>query len=513
MGRLPALYPIISYVAGILLLVAGVLKAQEAYQDIGVAGWQPALAAGELLFGAWLLVGLFPRWSRLLALLVFGVFLHVALSMAFEGKASCSCFGKVTMRPWQASAIDAAMIVALLLCPARRTTGPTETSYGRARWGAFGVVAVAVAVWFALPLLKSSRTNIGESVMPTGPVTPAGQDQLTTLIDALERNHQKLENLDWTCETTSVEKLDEKYQARTGRPAEVVQRGTVRCVIRGADSRRDFTGKDEKGIAIPGDTEVIVRIQGRRIQSVPSARFASLATAKLPDQNHLESSDLRCAGFQPPLNSIADWLRACEVRSVAEAVDRAGRKVIHLRVLAAGGGGKWKDDIEADCVPGFNYLPSRVVYRDPEKHILFGVTDIEYAVVPGTGAWFPKKITQRYYPRAAAAKDPNSEQEANPRSIAVVHSVALGEPVSKDLFDPMIPADTPLVGDLRTQIRTGSKSVRASSIMRGEPIQILASGTPPKTGRRIVAWAYWFPFGLSLLLASICVIGRKRFDL
>ena len=367
MGRLPHLYPIISRLTGILLLVAGGLKAQETYQAQGTGdvGWQPALFAAELLFGTWLLVGLLPRWTRLLALGTFGVFLHVAFSRALEGQASCNCLGKVSLQPWVAVAIDTGIIVALLLCPAGRVAGPTDTPYGRARWGAFGLAASAVVVWFALPLLKGSRSSpisMGSRSGPAEVVTPVGQDQLSTLIDTVEKNHQKLENLAYTYSMTSTEQVEENIRAISKRPAVVIQHTTVRCVFRGADYRRDQTVKDEKGVQFPDGTEVIVYVRGRRIQSVPGANFASLSTAKSADQDQLETTDLRCAGFHPPIVCIADWLKACEVRSVTEAVDHSGRKVVRLRITAVGGEGAWKDDVEVDCVPGFNYYPGN---KDP----------------------------------------------------------------------------------------------------------------------------------------------------
>ena len=152
-------------------------------------------------------------------------------------------------------------------------------------------------------------------------------------------------------------------------------------------------------------------------------------------------------------------------------------------------------------------MPSRIVYRYLKGGNLRGVTDIEYAEV-AKGGWFPKQITRRYYTRAAAATDPNSEQGANVRKKAVVQSVSIGEPVGNDLFDPLIPANTPLVGDLGVGRRTGNTPARASSLMHKEPVK--GSTAPARSNSKLL---HWIPVSLSLLLVGVCVIGRKRFDM
>lgn len=69
-------YHIVSRVIGVLLMGAGLLKARHSFESTpGLVGWSDAfITSFELLFGAWLLFGLYPRLSRIIALLCFITF-------------------------------------------------------------------------------------------------------------------------------------------------------------------------------------------------------------------------------------------------------------------------------------------------------------------------------------------------------------------------------------------------------------------------------------------------------
>src|SRR5947209_8395874 len=104
-----AIYAVISRLLAALLLAAGSLKAHELITTEPTNGprWLLAsVAVVELLFGLWLLVGLYPRWSRIVALGGFVGFLNVALLQALDGKPSCGCYGRVPVQPWIAVLVD-----------------------------------------------------------------------------------------------------------------------------------------------------------------------------------------------------------------------------------------------------------------------------------------------------------------------------------------------------------------------------------------------------------------------
>ncbi len=93
---------------GLLLVGAAVLKLQQPSQ----AFWIGVIVA-ELLLGIWLIVGLYAKAARRLALACFSLFFAVSLFKVFRGDASCNCFGHVSVPPWLTAALDASILAAL----------------------------------------------------------------------------------------------------------------------------------------------------------------------------------------------------------------------------------------------------------------------------------------------------------------------------------------------------------------------------------------------------------------
>src|SRR5262245_25035249 len=151
-------YSLVSRLLAALLLVAGGLKVHDLFAaGPGGARWLNAgVAAFELLFGLWLFFGLFPRWSRILALGCFVGFLDVALSQTLEGQRSCGCFGKVPVWPWVAAGIDLAAAILLVIAqPGTDVTGRAM----RRRLAGFGASAFTVAVAFAVLLAVNTAKS------------------------------------------------------------------------------------------------------------------------------------------------------------------------------------------------------------------------------------------------------------------------------------------------------------------------------------------------------------------
>lgn len=153
-----SLYAIVSRILGLVLIAAGALKGQELLQ--GFAGTDSRLDHAatigivlfELLFGLWLVLGLWPRVSWWLAAGCFVAFLKVALDRAVEGKSSCGCFGRVAIPPWYTVAFDGAAVLALA-CSYPLGAAPVAPRQVRRRAAVLGVVGLALlgagAVHFA----------------------------------------------------------------------------------------------------------------------------------------------------------------------------------------------------------------------------------------------------------------------------------------------------------------------------------------------------------------------------
>ena len=113
----------------------------------------------EVILGVWLLSGLRPDASRLLACLCFMGFLAVALNKALAGHSSCGCFG-LPVNPWLTAGFDAAVVIALGL--AMRPAGTSRP------WLAGAAVLVAVSLG-AAPHLHSLSMEGDDRVDPIDP--------------------------------------------------------------------------------------------------------------------------------------------------------------------------------------------------------------------------------------------------------------------------------------------------------------------------------------------------------
>jgi hypothetical protein len=107
-------------VLGSVLLAAAALKAHQfafgaiAESSLFTSRWfLIGLIELELALGLGLLLGLYPRQARFAALACFTTFGVVSLQQALAGRASCSCFGALNVRPWYTFLFDVAAVVAL----------------------------------------------------------------------------------------------------------------------------------------------------------------------------------------------------------------------------------------------------------------------------------------------------------------------------------------------------------------------------------------------------------------
>lgn len=115
-------YPVVSRFLAVLLLLAAVLKLNGlAVDPAGRMGWftatsfQIAIIEFELFLTVWLLWGKRPIGSWMTTLVVFLIFACVSAYQGWIGRASCGCFGKLSVSPWYAFAIDLGVLVALVV--------------------------------------------------------------------------------------------------------------------------------------------------------------------------------------------------------------------------------------------------------------------------------------------------------------------------------------------------------------------------------------------------------------
>jgi hypothetical protein len=115
-------YSWVARVLALLLLAAAGLKlAGLAVDPVGRMGlfsapaFQVAVVEFEVFLAFWLLSGKRPAGSWAVALGVFLTFAGVSAWQGWIGRASCGCFGRLSVSPWYAFGIDVAVVFALLL--------------------------------------------------------------------------------------------------------------------------------------------------------------------------------------------------------------------------------------------------------------------------------------------------------------------------------------------------------------------------------------------------------------
>jgi hypothetical protein len=544
MGIPSFFYPTVSRMAAIVLVLAGGLKTQELLSGLAMSWPMIFLTAFEVLFGVWLLLGLYPRWTRLLALACFAAFLNAAFLKGLQRQPSCGCFGTAPVQPWFAVALDALMVGGLLLSPPFSAAGETVLRAARLRWFAFFVSAFLVLLALGRPV--AWKLELGAKHIPTLAIaeTPAGIDEaaLERVIQGVERNHAELHTLIYTTEQnwtihpqkrplgTLTKKVGKQFVSNTETVIEPKEEEHTRRVlktwIRGEEVRYEDLPASEGGMA----GSLLVISKGKYVQYSSRLRQAWLSTTSFPDADGLISIDLRRAGFQPPLRSIADWLRRCQVVNVGSAKDRAEREAVRVRarmkihaitrLIWDGVAANWCE-VTADFVPALNYLPSHVVHQYLPDGGVSSVTDIDYQQIGPQGAWFPRTITRRYCNRNSTS-DPDAATGQCQSFQETVKVLAFGQGVHDEDFDPLLPPKTLVTGYLALKfgMKTGDVPVRASQITRKEPPptvqpptvqpldvskvdRVLPSPPPPKS-----VWP--FAVGMDVHLLGICLVFRKR---
>ena len=523
----PPLYPLVSRVGALLLLTAGSLKAQELLSGTVSDTRMHSLIALELVFGLWLAIGLYPRWSRIAGVVCFGVLLNFAIAKELEGRASCECFGKANVPPWVAALLDAIMLGALLLSPAAQLPEPRRTV--RMKWIAFACVSIGMLVLLVNRWPLTGNLGIKPTAALSQPPEPGNIDiaVLERVLDGVASNHAALHTLVYRVErvlTAHAVKIPSSIsrpvlidgKVVTGKqaaalaatiaeraPAERVSRHSFKCWIRGDEVRQDWLSHDGG----PGG-EILMITKSKFVRYMPELRKALISTAEFADVGHADPIDLRCAGFQPPIRSIGDWLRHCKLLEAGLAKDRSGRDVvgIHVRVKH----GAIEHDVTADFLAAMNYMPTRIIYRFVPDGGVYTVTDIDYQQASPNGPWIPRRLPRASFLRDTTS-DPDSEGGQNISVQDTVTVQAIGDGVEDEDFDPTLPANTLLVGDLRQKSRSGDVPARVSHLTGPKPRPINQRwGELQRTGATR-QWRLWpLLISVDLLLIGTCIHFRKR---
>lgn len=169
-------YSFVPFLVGSVLLVAALFKMQRVWTDSSSASgilestwFQVIVVEGELACGLALWLGVWPRFLRWSAMLMFAAFFGAAVSQALAGARSCACFGSLEVNPWVAVFLDIGILVVLYFWK----TGVIEIRHR----APFGYRWAAVLPFVALLALPIALFAFGRPASyPRLEVTPATLD-------------------------------------------------------------------------------------------------------------------------------------------------------------------------------------------------------------------------------------------------------------------------------------------------------------------------------------------------
>lgn len=347
-------YAVFSCAVAATLATAGALKLHEFIS--GPADptlWRMlAIGAFEVTFSWWLAIGLLPRYTRLIAIAVFFVFLNVALGRLLEQQPTCGCFGKLPVSPWLALLFDAAVLVGFVTLRPGASDALGSTRQTHRRWlfaGGACFVILALATFGVVRGVSGRHDDRGE------PLSASQQLLLAEMRDSIRANYAVPEAFSFEAERVlrnlNVQK-EERVVERSadGKTTSIAIRSpafrdTFRYVIRGGDLRRDTIAGDSKG-----RIETVFR--GRHLQFDESTRHAWIGN-RSTTAHYVDSFNPRCWGFLPALMDFDDWF---EMVRISEVKDIEG-EVASRRVTARSPRGT---TLYVTFAPNKSFLPTRV---------------------------------------------------------------------------------------------------------------------------------------------------------
>jgi hypothetical protein len=495
---------------GIVLIAAGTMKLIDVYTEPDPAKFASStggrlLLGAEIAFGAWLVVGLFPQWSRLAAIAVHLGLMNVALTAALEGRVTCGCFGRAPIGPWVAFGFDLSAVVALL------ATQPAPGSGGLSGWRriAGGIWAVVVAALLIVLAGRDPTPWVAKGL--DSPVPRADKDLLTQVIDGIEANSATYRSL-----SLSVDEVTRNLTvAGEERNVQKLPGGSVgMTVIRPLTTRRARVIISPDGLLknlYENDnlinTEAIT--PDRYYEYTSKVKRAWVRDPEvIPRLSSLKANQTTWGLGGLPLARPRDWFAAVHILDVSERVTDAG-PVVEARAEYRPPLIKRVDTLVVRFAAAFNYLPIEAEQRMSNGRLTL-TTDVTYQRLPGRLGWIPATILIRHWGSdAATEKDPSSLRWTI--EIKVHPPTEIDLEVPPEMFSPGVSAGTTL-----SDSRPGDRETRTLKVASASPEEAVARFRPPEptpdeyraqAWRRLPVWPFVVANGLAF---AVCFGLRKR---
>jgi hypothetical protein len=503
-------YRIVSFLLGLALIAAGVMKLIDVYGEPDPAGTASGIlgrltAGAEIAFAAWLVIGLAPWRSRLVAVAVFLGLANVALASALAGRSSCDCFGRADIGPWVAFGFDAFAVVALLAArPAPPADRPPLWRRVAAGGWATGVIALAAA------LLANNPTPWVAKGLDS-PVPQADKDLLARVIEGIEANDATFRSLSLSVEkvirTPGVAKEERGVQKLPGGGLSIVVRRPLRTlksqVVVSADGVRSSLYENDKLLA----TEAVTR--ERYYEDQVKANRAWVRDPEVKPRLLESKASLSTWGLGVPVSHPRDWFAAVHVVSVAERATAAGPGV-EIRAEYRPPHIKRVDVLIVRFAAAYNYLPVEAEQRMEDSRLTHTAELTYQSITPGSPGWVPATIQTRCWTSGdAKERDPSLLLQAI--DIRVRPPTEVDREVPPGTFSPGVAAGTTLSdsrpGDRETRtLKTASTSVE-EALARFGPPQPTPEERRADAWRRLPVWPFVVFNGLAV---AVCVWLRKR---
>lgn len=516
-------YRLVSLLVGALLVTAGLLKLVELAERLPYSPdrlslvekwsvrfqgdrhialgdrWVGSLLAGaEVLFGVWLVAGLFPRWSRIAVVAVVLVLLNAAVALAVGGAKLCGCFGRVETNPWIAVALDTAALAALLV--SRRPAHEVKSVGWRWTLVVLGFAGIAGAVFGINRSGEPGPNSVG--------VASAPDDQeslIEEIIRDIDKNRQGYTTLQF-----EVEQIQLNHWVKThpqpepprkegwpsmATPPETrlhrrfwVSPDAVRC-----DTKRTLPPMPTGGTDL---IEVATRESSLRYQ--PKMKRASIDKPLVLPTKDTPQIDLTTWAFtqtkSAPLMNARDWFDNLIIKS---AMRTESNGVSGIRVEAVTGPkSRLKYQISIFFAREQSHMPIWMEVRKEEKWLL-SRGELHFVQLPARKSWVPQRAYVKLWPQGAATNS-NDSGLANELTVRVISTYRVDEPIPPEQFDPPIPAGVLLSDSLMT-FRTLELPKTAPATSRVQDQIVPAPEPPPRPRPQIPV------FALALLNVSVLV--------
>jgi hypothetical protein len=184
------LYRWVSAGLGLILVIAGILKGHQvlteplAEIDLLTSRWfLTLLVEFEVMFGIWLVAGLWPVKTRRFAIIWFAMLLAITLFQIVQGKSTCPrCFGSVPVSAFAVLALDLAAVALLWYFKPDGSLAPPIDSQ-RLRLALVLCVFLAIGIPAAMAMVRFGPTSyplrVEPAIVDLGNVPQASQNETT----------------------------------------------------------------------------------------------------------------------------------------------------------------------------------------------------------------------------------------------------------------------------------------------------------------------------------------------